>query len=320
MQQITFHCETITPMFLAGADGTTPELRPPSIKGALRFWWRAINGHLTLEELRAQEGAIFGDTTKRSKVIIQVSSRDLIESEDLLPQDKSYNQNTTGTNKEANILEYLAYGVVAKPRSIERSYFLAGGHFDVRVQYPDEFDEKVKDSFGLINFFGGIGSRSRNGYGCVSIDNLNVNAEELFKKYKKGKLKNYTAFSEKARLFKGNTLHAKWGEALFEVGSAYRSARLALENRHEGRQRKMISQPFAIYNKNTGKSDKFPLWMQDQKLERNAKCFFIGVSKEATGYRGRILYLPHTLDSLPDYLNPNNKLANHIAANLTEIL
>ncbi|OPX29474.1 MAG: type III-B CRISPR module RAMP protein Cmr1 [Candidatus Omnitrophica bacterium 4484_171] len=48
MKTITFECETITPMFLAGADGRTPELRPPSIKGAMRFWWRAMNGHLPL--------------------------------------------------------------------------------------------------------------------------------------------------------------------------------------------------------------------------------------------------------------------------------
>jgi len=38
MKQITFECETVTPMFLAGADGKTPELRAPSIKEALRFY------------------------------------------------------------------------------------------------------------------------------------------------------------------------------------------------------------------------------------------------------------------------------------------
>ncbi len=43
MRSITFECETITPMFLACADGKTPELRPPSIKGLMRFWWRAMN-------------------------------------------------------------------------------------------------------------------------------------------------------------------------------------------------------------------------------------------------------------------------------------
>ncbi len=53
MKTIEFECETITPMFLAGADGKTPELRPPSIKGLMRFWWRAINGHLPLNNLKS---------------------------------------------------------------------------------------------------------------------------------------------------------------------------------------------------------------------------------------------------------------------------
>jgi CRISPR-associated protein Cmr1 len=46
-------------MFLAGADGSIPELRPPSIKGALRFWWRAMNGDLGLADLKRIEGDIF---------------------------------------------------------------------------------------------------------------------------------------------------------------------------------------------------------------------------------------------------------------------
>ncbi|MEZ4851046.1 MAG: type III-B CRISPR module RAMP protein Cmr1 [Bacteroidia bacterium] len=62
MESITFTCKIITPMFLNGADGKTPELRPPSIKGALRFWWRAVNGHLGLGELRKMETEIFGGT------------------------------------------------------------------------------------------------------------------------------------------------------------------------------------------------------------------------------------------------------------------
>ena len=74
---ITLKCEVITPMFLTGADGTTPELRPPSIKGALRFWWRALNGHLPLEELKKREGKIFGDTQNRSKITLSVKELDV---------------------------------------------------------------------------------------------------------------------------------------------------------------------------------------------------------------------------------------------------
>ncbi len=81
MHTITFTCETITPMFLSGADGTTPELRAPSIKGALRFWWRAMNGHLSLSELKKQEGEIFGDNNNRSKFTLFIKEVNLQKGE-----------------------------------------------------------------------------------------------------------------------------------------------------------------------------------------------------------------------------------------------
>ncbi len=54
METIKFECEIITPMFLGGADGKSAELRAPTINGALRFWWRAMNGHLPLKELHVR--------------------------------------------------------------------------------------------------------------------------------------------------------------------------------------------------------------------------------------------------------------------------
>ena len=55
----------VTPMFCAGANPGKAELRLPSFKGVLRFWWRALawsrlDGNL--EEIRRQEDALFGST------------------------------------------------------------------------------------------------------------------------------------------------------------------------------------------------------------------------------------------------------------------
>ena len=81
MEKIIFECETITPMFLAGADGQTPELRAPSIKGALRFWWRAMHGHLSLKDLHDLEGKIFGDNSNRSCFSVRIQNRNQIDFE-----------------------------------------------------------------------------------------------------------------------------------------------------------------------------------------------------------------------------------------------
>lgn len=75
MKTVTFICKSITPMFMYGANQNEPELRPASIKGVMRFWWRAINGDLSLDELKEKEGEIFGSTVRRSKVNIRVRQK-----------------------------------------------------------------------------------------------------------------------------------------------------------------------------------------------------------------------------------------------------
>ena len=41
---LTAEFKIVTPMFIGGADQSPSDgIRPPSVKGALRFWWRALN-------------------------------------------------------------------------------------------------------------------------------------------------------------------------------------------------------------------------------------------------------------------------------------
>jgi len=70
--------ETVTPLFLAGADPTgEPELRPASFRGALRFWLRAVVGaglgHVP--DLREAESGVFGSTDLGSPVMVHTSAR-----------------------------------------------------------------------------------------------------------------------------------------------------------------------------------------------------------------------------------------------------
>lgn len=51
MPSITFNLETVTPLFLAGANQTEAELRPPAFRGALRYWFRAIALLTNYEEI-----------------------------------------------------------------------------------------------------------------------------------------------------------------------------------------------------------------------------------------------------------------------------
>lgn len=78
MPSITFDLETVTPLFLAGADQTTAELRPPAFRGALRYWFRAIIGNYywnSPAQLKELESAILGDVGANgcSKIILRLS-------------------------------------------------------------------------------------------------------------------------------------------------------------------------------------------------------------------------------------------------------
>ncbi|MCK4492953.1 MAG: type III-B CRISPR module RAMP protein Cmr1 [Methylococcales bacterium] len=61
----------VTPMFIGDAEKNASDIRPSSVKGALRFWWRALNWGKYLENekgdevealkaLHEQEGILFG--------------------------------------------------------------------------------------------------------------------------------------------------------------------------------------------------------------------------------------------------------------------
>jgi CRISPR-associated protein Cmr1 len=130
---------------LAGADGITPELRPPSIKGALRFWWRALNGHLPLSELKEKEGEIFGSTSKQSKFSITVKEISIQLSKQKPVLHKSY----------------------VVPCIMPKSKFEVTFRIPVPIKNWDI--EKCAALFELVTILGGIGKRVRRGMGSIDI-------------------------------------------------------------------------------------------------------------------------------------------------------
>jgi len=156
---------------MSGADGVTPELRAPSIKGALRFWWRAMNGHLSLTELKKVEGEIFGDTGHRSKVII----REELENDNykLLHYD-GRSENSLLPHKGGSIAKCFPVNELSKFRI---NLCLVK---DVKVILSTGEDynfnhNNLCDLFKLICVLGGLGKRSRRGFGSIKINQTKLN-------------------------------------------------------------------------------------------------------------------------------------------------
>lgn len=163
METITFTCKVITPMFLAGADGKTPELRAPSIKGAMRFWWRAFRADLvksgSYADLKKKEWDRFGgtgETASRSSFSLQVhpiGKRIIRSDESLVPHDK---------------------------RKGHGNAFGPGQQFRVTIRtFRIEIVDELIALFQLVAVLGGVGKRSRRGMGAYAIEQVELNGQVL---------------------------------------------------------------------------------------------------------------------------------------------
>ena len=293
MYKVTFECETITPMFLAGADPRTPELRAPSIKGALRFWWRAMHGHLPLNQLREEEAKIFGGVEKdQGKSAFSIVVTGKFQSSSTRFPRQTVQITSRGRTFPINILEYLAYGTYQYRKGqgnvFIRDYIPPKSQFTVTLlSLHQELIEDLKNLFFIFTNFSGLGSRSRNGFGNFGIKN----AAELglkpidFKSFKSRfngtDIFGFTGFSKKMRILKTKKEFDSWDQALAEIGKAYREARGKLEPKHKYDKRQYLGAPIVV-NKRTVSI-----------LERRAKPFFIHIQKtQSNKHHAYFFYLP----------------------------
>ena len=146
MKKITFEIETITPMFLAGAEQGKAELRAASIKGVLRFWWRALQVEPDINELRQKEAGIFGSSEEgvggSSFSLRIITNGNLKSTKDNFPSNPQYQVQVEGETFKINILEYLAYGtyehISRQGNVFVREYYPEKTKFDIVLNFTDE--------------------------------------------------------------------------------------------------------------------------------------------------------------------------------------
>lgn len=274
MEQIHFKCEVVTPMFLAGADGKTAEFRAPSLKGVLRFWWRGINPNRLQDE-----GSIWGTESgggNASKVYVRTHFKDFTPSKNPFPKHHIQVQ-SKGKSFPINILDYLAYGT-SQGNVLVRDYIPPKTDFEITLGFRDQYcKEEVLKVFSLLWQFGGMGARSRNGFGSFNVSGLT--RTDLINLY--DVLPSFTAFSKQSKLFQCKEISNTWDKAMADLGTTYRDCRGKLEPRHTCEKRQYIGSPISI---DRGLKKSF--------LDRRAKAYFMKIRKEGERYRGYILFLP----------------------------
>lgn len=171
-ENLTFELEIVTPLFLGGADGNTPELRAPSFKGAMRWWFRAMMGSIIdydMGKLKKLEEKVFGSTSYAGEIALQLRSNE-IKATNWVPAKDKFGMN------------YLFFSLRGTQSRSPRKFIDPGQKLELvmntRKTSADRCLKVAVGSLWLLVNLGGLGSRSRRGAGSlktVSTDTKDFN-------------------------------------------------------------------------------------------------------------------------------------------------
>jgi CRISPR-associated protein Cmr1 len=174
----------ITPLYGGGvapaeADPITV-IRATEVRGHLRFWWRATIGwgYKSIKDMREQEEVIWGSAASPGKpgpsnVSIYIDTNRM-----------SLNQKFQATDRRGRPINNIGSpnskdGYVAFPlREIQNPTLLENVEFKLTITYPKNKKEDVESAVWAWETFGGIGARTRRGFGallCTHVNNLTIN-------------------------------------------------------------------------------------------------------------------------------------------------
>lgn len=177
MGKICAKFKITTPMFLGGADfKQMAELRPTSVKGVMRFWFRAVNygKYQGYEEVKKIENELFGSTTSQSRFFLKLNPERI--------KEESYDMVRASLNElfSEKELAYLGYGLYQRTG---RLYRAPGEIFTMELLLKPKLKNRLNyenliKPIKALGLFGGLGSRSRRGFGSVTLDSIHVDDQE----------------------------------------------------------------------------------------------------------------------------------------------
>lgn len=203
MKRIKAKFQVVTPCFLGGANHKDEtELRLPSIKGALRFWWRtlnyapiakgAANPNKIIENLREKEGKLFGSSEQgkgQSLLIMRLNAESQSLSEIKARKVLCYENSKEVVGVGAR---YLGYGVMetidswkkgTKAGELTRPCLKSPFEFTLQIGAKEQKHlDEILPALKLLGLLGGLGSKSRKGYGSLNLIELKGDGVDTWQK------------------------------------------------------------------------------------------------------------------------------------------
>jgi len=147
--------EVVTPLFLAGADAQDIQsegLRCASLKGMLRWWWRATCAQSEVKDLAEHEGRLFGDTVHGQGCTIRSSSMKSFVSAPTINGSLGY---------------LLGQGLYHHAKKTLRPAVNPGSCFSASLSNRLQSSE-LDRAWRAMSLLGGMGARSRRGFGSLA--------------------------------------------------------------------------------------------------------------------------------------------------------
>lgn len=170
MIKLEYECEVLTPMVIGGAGEETTEIRVPSVKGMLRYWWRVMqvfNGITDVNILQKKEGKLFGCIGEKDKAQkSNVSIRSFLLEDPQIDENVNFFRYKRGKpySGEAGLDKgtkfILQFSINDSPYSTESNKTLSS--IDIA--------KEVENSFETLALLGGLGRRTRRGFGAFKIN------------------------------------------------------------------------------------------------------------------------------------------------------
>ncbi len=184
MKTRTVQIKFSTPAFLGNAE-QSGQWRTPPFKAQLRQWWRMVyfshhSSKFSIDKMRQEEGRLFGhagqdDGNDSTRSLVRIRLQDwstgkMASWESLPPVQHP----EVGRPMPADI--YLGYGPIdIRTRKLKKNAAIQADEVNtLTIAAPDDDLPWLEQSLWLMDRYGTLGGRSRNGWGSYSLTGIDV--------------------------------------------------------------------------------------------------------------------------------------------------
>ena len=292
----------VTPMFIGDAEQNATGISPQSVKGALRFWWRALmwgkiraaiaSDRVALQHLHTEEAKLFGSSAENGQAAAFTLR---------VPDHKSISitRATDWPNGRPNdSSSYLGLGLWRLGNQPQREYIRENQKFAVELittaNVTTEQQQQLRDALTAWGLFGGLGSRARRAFGAIAIETLGTESfafaqvgdyqkavSKLLTNYRLASVKQppFSAFSNAAQFSIGNQSDSDARRVHAALGTLFKNYRGLSTSPVRGSKKKVFGMPYAGGNKQEGEA-------------RRASPLLFHVHPIGTRFVGATLFLP----------------------------